>query len=185
MRRMLLCCPLALLLAAGCNRDADAPQLDVGKAMQLASAAFADGQPIPAGHAKDGDNVSPPLKWADAPEGVNSYALVCDDPDAPTGVFTHWVAWDIPGDAHELPEGLPPDASMRDGTRQGKNDFGGVGYGGPQPPPGKVHHYRFRLYALDAALLQLREASTTRADLERAMQGHVLGHGLLVGTYQK
>jgi len=185
MRRTLLFGSLPLLLAVGCNRGADAPQLDVGNAVQLTSPAFADGQPIPARYSKDGDNVSPPLKWADAPAGVKSFALVCDDSDAPSGVFTHWVIWDIPGGARELPEGQPPDASMRDGTRQGKNGFGGVGYGGPQPPPGKPHHYHFRLYALDTTLLQLREASTTREGLEGALRGHVLAHGALVGTYQK
>jgi Raf kinase inhibitor-like YbhB/YbcL family protein len=180
-RRTLLRCSL-LLLAAGCNRGDDAAQLDVGKAMSLTSTAFADGQPIPDRFTKDR---SPPLKWADAPDGVGTFALICDDPDAPAGVFTHWVVWDIPGTARELPEGQPQEASQRDGTRQGKNDFGGVGYGGPQPPPGPVHHYRFRLYALDAPLLQLQEAATTRGDLESAMRSHVVGHGLLVGTYQK
>ena len=184
MNRTLLLCPLVLLLLAGCNRDAGAPELQVGATIPLTSSAFSQGQAIPKRYAREGDNKSPPLSWTDAPKGVKSYALVCDDPDAPTGTFVHWVIWNIPGDARELGEGVPTDASMRDGTRQGKNDFGGVGYAGPDPPGGKAHRYFFRLYALDATL-ELPEASTARADLDGAMKSHIIGHGELMGTYQK
>ena len=180
MSRTPFCCPLALLLLAGCNNNGADASLDVGRTIPLTSTAFKQGEPIPKKYAKAGDNVSPPLAWTEAPDGVKSYALICDDPDAAN--FVHWVIWNIPGSAHELGEGVPTDASMRDGTRQGKNGFNSVGYAGPDPPSG-LHHYFFRLYALDMTL-DLPEAAT-RQDLEKAMKSHVLGHGQLMGTYQK
>ena len=183
MNRTLPCWPLALLLLAGCNNNgADVSSLDVGATIPLTSSAFQQGQPIPKPYAKAGDNRSPPLAWSDVPKDVKSFALICEDPDAPGGTFVHWVIWNIPGAARELPEGTPTDESMRDGTRQGKNGSGGVGYTGPDPPSG-LHHYFFKLYALDTKL-ELPEAAT-RGDLESAMRSHVLGHGQLMGTYQK
>ena len=182
MSRRLLACPAALLLLVGCNRG-DAPQIDMGQSVPLTSPAFADGAAIPKHYTGDGENRSPPLQWSAAPAGVKRYALICDDPDAPGKTWVHWVIWNIPGDAKGLPEGEPGDASMRDGTRQGKNDFGGVGYGGPDPPAGKAHRYFFRLYALDASLELPEDAG--RGQLEQAMTGHIIGHGQLMGTYQK
>ncbi len=182
MRRMLLCLPLALL-CIGCNNNVpDASSLDVGTTISLTSSAFQQGKPIPKTYAKSGDNLSPPLAWSDAPKDVKSYALICDDPDAPGGTFVHWVIWNIPANSNRLGEGEPTDSSMRDGTRQGKNGFNGVGYAGPDPPSG-LHHYYFHLYALDTKL-ELPEAAT-RQDLDKAMRSHVLGHGELMGTYQK
>jgi Raf kinase inhibitor-like YbhB/YbcL family protein len=185
MGRIPLFCSLALLLLGGCNRDAGEPQFDPTKEMHLASSAFADGAAIPKHFAGgDGDDKSPPLKWSDAPAGVKSYALICDDPDAPMGTFVHWVIWNMPGDAHELAEGAPTDAKLSDGSRQGKNDFDKVGYGGPNPPAGKAHRYYFKIYALDT-VLNLPEASTTKSQLVQAMNGHVLARGQVIGTYQK
>jgi Raf kinase inhibitor-like YbhB/YbcL family protein len=181
---MLLSSALAALLVGGCNRDADAPQLGSAKDMQFDSPAFANGAAIPKHFAGDGDDRSPKLTWSGAPDGVKSFALICDDPDAPMGTFVHWVIWNIPGDARELPEGAPTNAKLADGAKQGKNDFGKVGYGGPNPPAGKAHHYNFKIYALDG-MLDLPEGAATRSQLVQAMNGHILAHGQVVGTYQK
>src|SRR5207249_1762879 len=108
--------------------------------MKLSSSAFRSGEPIPAAYTADGRNVSPPLEWHESPEGVRGFALVCDDPDAPRGTFTHWVIFNMPAKLHELQEGAVPGSAV-----QGNNDFGKVGYGGPSPPPGRPHHYHFRL----------------------------------------
>lgn len=148
----------------------------------LTSPAFAQGRPIPRDFAKEGRNVSPTLTWTDPPPGTASYALICDDPDAPRGTFTHWVAFNLPAIARELAEGVPQTQELPNGTVQGKNDFGEVGYGGPKPPPGGPHRYFFKLYALDA-MLSLR-AGASKQELLDAMQGHVLAEAQLMGTFQ-
>jgi Raf kinase inhibitor-like YbhB/YbcL family protein len=107
--------------------------------------------------------------------------LIADDPDAPVGTWTHWLIWNIPPQNSGLPKGVPKDETLDDGTRQGKNDFRCIGYGGPCPPPGKPHRYFFKVYALDATL-DLR-AGANRDELERAMKGHVLAQRELMGKY--
>jgi Raf kinase inhibitor-like YbhB/YbcL family protein len=153
------------------------------QAFPLSSPAFAEGGTIPRRHAADDENVSPRLTWSEAPEGTQSFALLCEDPDAPKGVFVHWLAWNIPADQRELPEDLPADAELRSGIRQGQNGYGHVGYGGPRPPPGSAHRYIFRLYALDTQL-ELR-AGATRAQFESAIEAHVLGEATLTGKYAR
>lgn len=155
-------------------------------AFALRSAAFEQGQSIPARYTCDGDDVSPPLAWSGAPEGTRSFALVVDDPDAPDPAaprtrWVHWVVYEIPATADAIGEdartnGLPA------GAREGVNDWKRTGWGGPCPPIGR-HRYFHRLYALDAALGDL--GRPTRTDLERAMRGHVLATAELVGTYEK
>ena len=142
----------------------------------LTSSAFTEGGPIPREHTCDGKDVAPPLAWSGAPAGVRTFALIADDPDAPGGVWVHWVLFDLPGTAAALPENLAD-------AKQGRNDFKRIGYGGPCPPPGKPHRYVFKLYALDTALAL--KAGATKADVERAMQGHILGTAQLVGTYAR
>jgi Raf kinase inhibitor-like YbhB/YbcL family protein len=150
--------------------------------LELTSAAWREGQPIPAKYTGDGRDLSPPLKWHDPPENTQSFALICEDPDAPRGTYTHWVIFNIPSASRELPEGVPPEATLPDGAIQGKNDFGKIGYGGPAPPPGKPHRYFFKLFALDTHL-DLK-AGTTKPQLEKAVAGdHVLATGTLMGTY--
>lgn len=144
------------------------------------SASFAEGGTIPKRYTCDAADVSPALSWADAPDRTQSLALIADDPDAPAGTWTHWIIWNIPP-GNALPEGTPKTDTLNDGSRQGKNDFKRIGYGGPCPPPGKAHRYFFRLYALNAKL-DLKPGST-RDDLERAMKGRVLGQAELVGKY--
>lgn len=151
--------------------------------MKLTSTAFAEGKPIPRKHTCEGEDVSPPLSWSDAPAGAKSFALICDDPDAPVGTWVHWVAWNIPASVTALDENTPKQDAIPGGGQQGRNDFKRTGYGGPCPPPGKPHRYFFKLYALDAELDLA--AGATKADLERAMQGHILAEAHLMGTYQR
>jgi len=152
--------------------------------MQLESASFREGEPIPERHARDGKDTSPPLKWSGAPEKTKSLALICDDPDAPRGTWVHWVIFDLPPTLTGLPEGVPKGANPAVGGVQGKNDYGDVGWGGPQPPRGHgVHHYHFRLSALDRTLGL--PAGSTKAEVEAALRGHVLAEAKLMGTYRR
>jgi Raf kinase inhibitor-like YbhB/YbcL family protein len=151
--------------------------------IQLTSSAFTEGAPIPAKYTCDGEDVSPPLKWSNLPQGTKSVALICDDPDAPLGTWVHWVVYGIPATVTELPEGVPAVETIPNGARQGTNDFKRVGYGGPCPPKGRPHRYVFQLYALDAEL-QLSPGATKK-DLVNAMKGHILAEGRLIGTYER
>lgn len=151
----------------------------------LTSAAFEEGGAIPVQYTCDGENVSLPLAWTDPPEGTQSLALIVDDPDAQSVAgFTwiHWVLFNIPAGARGLPEGVPLDATLADGTVHGNSSWKRVGYGGPCPPNGE-HRYYHKLYALDA-MLDL-DAGATAADLEAAMEGHVLGQVELIGRYAR
>jgi Raf kinase inhibitor-like YbhB/YbcL family protein len=148
----------------------------------LKSSAFDAAQPIPPRYSRDGKNVSPELAWNESPAGTETLALLVDDPDTPKGVFTHWVIFNIPGTLDGLPTGVPRGDHPADAGMQGRNDFGETGYGGPQPPTGKPHHYRFTLYALDTTL-PLRPGATKQQVLD-AMRGHVLGQAQLIGIYE-
>ncbi|MCD6340057.1 MAG: YbhB/YbcL family Raf kinase inhibitor-like protein, partial [Verrucomicrobia bacterium] len=130
-----------------------------------------------------GEDVSPPLAWSGAPEGAQAFALICDDPDAPMGTWVHWVIYDIPAEAAGLEENVPPEESLPNGARQGRNDFRRIGYGGPCPPPGKPHRYFFRLYALSAKTGL--PPGATKARLLQAMEGKILAQAELMGTYQR
>jgi len=150
--------------------------------MNLTSTSF-QGSQIPARFTCSGAGISPQLAWNAPPAGTASFALLVTDPDAPRGTFVHWVLYDLPAGTRALPEGLAALGQLEDGSRQGRNDFGEIGYGGPCPPPGSPHHYHFMLYALDAKLNLA--AGATRAQVEAAMQGHILAHGELVGLYKR
>ncbi len=150
--------------------------------IQLTSPAFEEGGMIPSKYTCDGANVSPPLKWTSVPEGTKSFAIICDDPDAPAGTWVHWVIYNIPANIRELPENVRPSWKLSDGTLQGKNDFGKAGYGGPCPPGG-IHRYYFKIYAL-SDMLNVKEG-LTKADLLKAMKGYVLGEGQLMGRYKR
>lgn len=150
--------------------------------MELKSAAFSQGQAIPARYTCDGKDVSPLLTWTEGPRGTRSFALIADDPDAPTGTWVHWVIYNLPPATRQIPEGVPADERLPDGTIQGKTDFGRTGYGGPCPPSG-THRYFFRLFALDTAL-SLPPASTAK-QLKKAMQGHILAEAEVMGTYRR
>jgi Raf kinase inhibitor-like YbhB/YbcL family protein len=152
-------------------------------AFVLQSGQFSQGGEIPARHTCEGDDSAPGLTWSGAPPGVKSFALIVDDPDAPDPkapkrTWVHWVAYDLPASAAALPAG----GALPAGARDGKNDWGRTGYGGPCPPIGR-HRYFFKLYALDTTLGD--RGAITKAQLEQAMQGHVLAKAELMGTYQK
>jgi Raf kinase inhibitor-like YbhB/YbcL family protein len=143
----------------------------------LESSAFGHAEAIPSRHTCDGEDLSPPLRWTNVPDEARALALVVDDPDAPSGVFTHWVAWGLDPAAGGLGEGEAAPS-------EGSNDFGAVGYRGPCPPPGHGRHrYVFRLYALDREL-EL-DGGAGKAELEQVMEGHVLMIAELVGTYER
>jgi Raf kinase inhibitor-like YbhB/YbcL family protein len=147
--------------------------------MQLTSTAFKEGEPIPASHGYEDQNVSPPLKWSDVPQGVKSFALICDDPDAPRGTWVHWVLFNIPADTRELKSAQGGKVDVP-GAIQGKNDFKELGYGGPAPPKG-THRYYFKLYALDKTL-DLKEGAT-KDEMLKAMKDHILAQGQLMGKF--
>jgi Raf kinase inhibitor-like YbhB/YbcL family protein len=151
-------------------------------AFQLTSTAFKHGETIPRKYSCDGQDISPPLAWGDPPQGTQSFALIMDDPDAPAGVWVHWVLYNLPAGSRGLPEAVPPDAQLADGSRQGKNSWGRVGYGGPCPPRG-THRYFFKLYALDRALDLA--AGATKEQLLKAMEGHILAQTELMGKYTR
>ena len=146
--------------------------------------AFSNGGEIPRKYTCSGENVSPPLTWSGVPPQARSLALIVDDPDAPGGTWTHWILWDLPAAATSLPEGVPTNQeSLPSGARQGKNDFGRIGYGGPCPPPGRPHRYFFRLYALGAAA-DLKSGAS-RGELESAIKPHVLAQAEWMGLFKR
>ena len=155
---------------------------DKTMALEIKSNAFTNENAIPPKYTCDGADLSPPLSWSNAPVGTKSYALIADDPDAPAGTWVHWVVWNIPANTSSLKEGMDKAPKFPDGTRQGVNDFRRTGYGGPCPPGG-THRYYFKLYALDSTLEI--PANATKAILEAAMKGHILGQATLLGTYSR
>jgi len=150
--------------------------------MQLTSSSFANGK-IPKRFTCDGDDTSPGLSWSAPPAATQSFALTVVDHDAPMGSFVHWVLYDLPPETRSLPEGVPKQGQLPDGSRQGQNDFDKVGYGGPCPPQGSSHRYTFSLYALDSKLGLPPRA--TRSQVEAAAKGHILAHGELVARYKR
>jgi Raf kinase inhibitor-like YbhB/YbcL family protein len=151
--------------------------------MTITSPAFQSGQTIPAKYTCEGADTSPPVQWSGVPAEAKSLSLICDDPDAPVGTWVHWVLYDLPVTTAELTEKMSASDKLPNGAKQGLNDFKRVGYGGPCPPPGKPHRYYFKLYALDS-VLGLKPRSTKK-DLLRAMEGHILAEAQLTGTYQR
>ena len=151
-------------------------------AIQLTSEAFSDGTMIPKRFTCDGEDLSPPLSWSGIPTETASLALICDDPDAPVGTWDHWVLFNIPASETGLPENVPAKATLDDGSVHGDNSWGRLGYGGPCPPGG-THRYFFKLCALDIAL-DLKTGAT-KSQLVKAMEGHILDQGQLMGQYKR
>ncbi|MEA1997115.1 MAG: YbhB/YbcL family Raf kinase inhibitor-like protein [Gemmatimonadota bacterium] len=150
--------------------------------IQIISPAFKHSDMIPDRYTCNGPDISPALKWSGAPDSTVSFALIFDDPDAPMGVWVHWVVYNLPADCDSLPEDLPDANPLRNGGVQGTNSWGRIGYGGPCPPSG-THRYFFRVYALDT-MLDLEDGAT-RSQLLKAMEGHILAEGELMGRYTK
>jgi len=152
-----------------------------GLSLKLSSASFqADGD-IPSKFTCDAQDVSPALAWSDPPVETRSFALIVDDPDAPTKTVVHWVLYNLPAGTRSLPEAIATDAALSNGSLQGRNDHGTIGYSGPCPPHGPTHHYFFKLYALDS-MIDLK-ADAGKDELEGAMDGHILTQSQLIGRF--
>ncbi|MBI5887877.1 MAG: YbhB/YbcL family Raf kinase inhibitor-like protein [Deltaproteobacteria bacterium] len=150
-------------------------------AFSITSPAFSEGGVIPEKFTCEGRDLTPELDWGDVPKGTKSLSLIVEDPDAPMGTFTHWVLYDIPADTVKLEQG----ARLKTGIKTGMTDFGRSGYGGPCPPRGHgTHRYYFILRALDVPTLGLA-AGASKADVEKAMKGHILGETKTMGTYKR
>jgi len=150
--------------------------------MQISSSVFNPGEMIPSKYTCDGLDITPPLIWKEIPPGVKSMALIMDDPDAPAGTWVHWVIFNIPAVSGGLKENFPRESAMADGTLQGSNSWGQIGYGGPCPPSG-AHRYFFRLFALDC-ILEL-DAGARKDELFKVMSGHILQEAQMFGKYQR
>jgi Raf kinase inhibitor-like YbhB/YbcL family protein len=150
--------------------------------LQLTSSSFEADAAIPAKYTCDGEDVSPALAWNDPPAATKGFALVMDDPDAPNKTVVHWVIYDIPAATRKLPEGVAKDPKLPDGSLQGKNSHGKTGYSGPCPPHGAVHHYFFKLYALDKSTGL--KPGATKAQLEAAIKGRILAKAQLIGRFE-
>ena len=151
--------------------------------LTVSSTVFREGETIPAKYTCQGEDISPSITWGEPPDGTRSLAIIVDDPDAPGGVFTHWIIFNLPADTRQSPAAVPTQPQLDSGARQGKTDFGRVGYGGPCPPPGKPHRYQFTVYALDRTLDLA--AGVSRSQVLEAMQGNILSRGRLTGIYER
>ena len=150
--------------------------------MKITSPSFSEGGMIPERFTCDGTDISPELSWSGIPNGAQSLALICDDPDAPMGTWVHWVLFNIPPDETGLSAQVKPESSLSNGAMHGTNDFRRLGYGGPCPPGG-IHRYYFKLYALDTKLNL--KSGATKAEVETAMKGHILAEAQLMGKYSR
>jgi len=182
---------LTVVLLSACAPSAPAtpePVIDDPLAMEdamsieLNSNAFAHEGAIPERYSCKGEDISPALSWGEPPAGTQSFALIMDDPDAPVGTWDHWLLFNIPSSVRGLPESIGSNATLPDGIMSGNNSWGRTGYGGPCPPSG-THRYFFKLYALDETLAI--SPSATKGELEKAMVGHILAQGELMGTFTK
>jgi hypothetical protein len=184
MKKAVILMTVVMLLICSCKSRAANEQKEGGPKMEIkvTSSAFKNDGMIPSKYTCDGDDVSPPLQWETVPQGTKSIALICDDPDAPMGTFVHWVLFNLPADVKELAENVPADKTLPSGAGQGITDFGRVGYGGPCPPSG-THRYFFKIYALDTKLDLA--AGARKSQLLKAMEGHILAQGQLVGKYKR
>ena len=186
------------LIVAGCQRQPQTvrqrplPPYDGGVSPApdtffMTSSAFKDGGKLPVRYTDDGEDISPPLAWQGTPRGTASFVLVMDDPDAPSGTFTHWVLYNLPGEGKDLPAAVPKTETLPKlgGAEQGLNSAGKIGYMGPAPPPGRTHHYRFTIYALNVKLDLA--PGVQRAQLDKALraQAVILGQSMIIGTYRR
>lgn len=151
--------------------------------IKISSAAFKEGELIPFCYTCDGENISPSLNWNKPHESIKSFAIVVDDPDAPSGDFVHWVVYNIPATVNEFLENVTPTRNISDEIIMGTNDFGKIGYGGPCPPSG-THRYFFKIFGLDT-ILPLIETGINKRQLLKAMEGHIIADGCLIGKYKR
>jgi Raf kinase inhibitor-like YbhB/YbcL family protein len=170
------------ILACSNQSENQTIKIKGGGKMEIKSSAFKEGEIIPGKYTCDNIDISPPLVWSQVPAGTKTFALICDDPDAPMGTWVHWVIFNLPGNILELSENVPKSEVLKNGAKQGRNDFRNIGYGGPCPPGG-THRYYFKIYALDKELDS--KPGITKKDLLKAMEGHILASGQLMGRYKR
>jgi len=151
-------------------------------AFNITTTAFEYGASIPVKHTCEGENISPPLKWDEAPKNTVTYAFIMEDPDDTDGTFTHWIVYNIPGNINELERTGPAEKKLENGAIQGKNDFGKTGYGGPCPPKGEEHRYFFRIFALKKKLPP--ESANTREAFYEMINDHVIDEASYMGIYR-
>jgi Raf kinase inhibitor-like YbhB/YbcL family protein len=178
-------CIIAILLSACVWAHGEGKEAAMER-FTISSSSFRNDQPIPVKYSRDGGDISPALNWEGVKAGTKSFALICDDPDAPGGTWIHWVIYGIAGNSTGLPENIAKTETVTSlgGVKQGVNSYGSIGYGGPQPPRGHgVHHYHFQLYALDAE--PNLAPRVTRQQLDAAMKGHIIAEADLVGTFER
>lgn len=175
---------LLMMPAASCGSFPSHPRAQASSAtdFRIESTDLKQGENMPKKFTCEGDNVSPDLRWTTPPAGTHSFALIVDDPDAPSGTWVHWVIYDLPAAQRELPGGQPKQDRVIGGARQGRNDFGRIGYSGPCPPAGSAHRYYFKLYALDIQLALQPGAS--KQDVLEAAKGHVLATAQLMARFK-
>ncbi len=184
MRKTLLII-LTIFLVLPCTKNLYSTEKKKGGVpmdITVTSTAFSEGGKIPSRYSCDGQDISPPISWTKGPTETKSYALISDDPDAPMGTWVHWVIYNIPATVTSLQENMPGQPRLADGTLQGTNDFKRHGYGGPCPPGG-THRYYFKVYALDTKLDA--DPGITKKKLLKAMEGHIIARGELMGTYSR
>jgi Raf kinase inhibitor-like YbhB/YbcL family protein len=186
MTKIVFAITVLVVATTSCDRQIEPEGLSGERSREMtisvSSPVFQEGGMIPSKYTCDGQDISPPLKWVGVPEATKSIALISDDPDAPMGTWVHWVMWNIPPNVHELAEKVPPEPELADGSRQGITDFRRTGYGGPCPPSG-THRYYFKIYAIDKKLDL--PGTTKKADLLKAIKGHILAEGQLMGKYKR
>lgn len=172
-----------MLFSFGCKESSQEPKQnqDIQNTIVLTSPAFNNLDRIPAKYTGYGDDVSPPLQWSNIPLQTKSFAIVMDDPDARPLTFTHWIIFNIPAGTTQLQEAVSKDLTLQDGSKQGKNDFGKIGYNGSKPPSGQTHHYVFTIYAIDT-VLELK-AGISIQEFQKAVSGHILANGTLTGIF--
>jgi len=171
---------LILVVFVSCSKSGE--EAKKGAVLEVKSTAFGNAKSMSDKYTCDDVDISPPLEWKDAPAGTKSFAIICETPDAPTGNWIQWLIYDIPGDVTSLPQAVPKTGQLENGTKQGKNDFDGVGYNGPCLPAGE-HRFFFRVYALDS-LTNLKEGAK-KEELVEAMKGHILAEGALMSVYAR
>lgn len=173
MRKSIFICFMSAA-AIGCGGYSES------SSMTVSSASFKNNDYLGTGYSCEGSDLSPEIHWNYKGDAL-SYALICEDPDAPGGTFIHWVVYNIPGSYMNLAKGFPKSGAP-DGIIQGRNDFGETGYNGPCPPKGKVHHYNFTIYALD---IKITDRNLSAAELKKAMKGHVKGDATITGLFKR
>ena len=174
---------LIISICSSCILSATAIAKDETSQIEVSSESFTTGGTIPREYTADGKDISPQLSWSDPPAGTKSLALTCEDPDAPAGTWFHWIIFNISPETKKLKENMEKTKNPGGGIAQGANDFNKIGYNGPSPPKGPVHHYNFKLFALNSKLKL--KPGCSKEEFYKAIKGKILGEGKVTGIYQR